>query len=343
MEKAANDIVAATEPRIEHAVASDREELLAFLLEVFRRNNPKHAPFEEIYPDLFLPDDEVMGRHAIIRDEGRIVSCVGAYPITVQVGSCRVESVGIGQVSTALDHLGRGYMTALLRHQLERAKRDGAVVAWLGGRRDRYSHFGFDNAGFAFEHGIDAHSLGKVDVVRDVSHRPATDDGAVTEEMFAIREGNGQTVIEPLDIYRLQLSRVGFTLEVWTAAMDDGHPDAWALFDSSRRRILEWCGSFDGRLAILSAMCKEGSAWRIETRGDERMLSFLREHCHWCGPTVATLAVLDAPGLLKALAPFVPEGFTPVAKEGPALARELFGPGPGSAHLPFYVPPLFHI
>lgn len=335
--------MAETGPRIEHAVAADREELLAFLLAVFRRNNPNHAPFDDIYPDLFLPDDEVMGCHAVVRVEGRIVSCVGVYPMTVQVGQCRVKSVGVGQVATDKDFLGRGFMTALMRHQLARAKDDGAVVAWLGGRRDRYSHFGFDNAGLSFDHCIDAHSLGAVCGRYAVAHCPAADDGAVTEAMFALREGNGQTVLEPMDTYLVQLRRSGFRLEVWTASRNGGDPEAWALFDAAHRRIVEWCGSFDGRVEILSGMCKEGNVSRIETRGDAEMMCFLREHCYWTGPNCATLAVLDARGLLAALAPFVPNSFVPQEKEGPALARELLGPDVGTACLPFHVPPLFHV
>ena len=59
---------------IEHATARDRRELLDFLLGVFRAARPDHPPFEDIYPDLFLEDDEVLGRHAVIREEGRIVA-----------------------------------------------------------------------------------------------------------------------------------------------------------------------------------------------------------------------------------------------------------------------------
>jgi predicted N-acetyltransferase YhbS len=332
-----------TGPRIEHATAADREELLAFLLEVFRRGNPNHAPFDVIYPDLFLPDDEVMGLHAVIRMDGRIVSCVGMYPMTVQVGKCRVKSAGVGQVATDKDFLGRGFMTALMRHQLERARREGAVVAWLGGRRDRYSHFGFDNAGLSFDHCIDAHSIGKPGGLHSVSHRPATDDGAVTEAMFALREGNGQTVLEPLGTYLIQLTRSGFRPEIWTSSRDDENLEAWALFDADHRRVIEWCGTFTGRVEILSTMCRDGTVHRIETSGDAEMLDFLREHCYWAGPNGATIAVLDAKGLMEALAPFVPDGFTPKADDGPALVRELFGPGLGTACLPFHVPPLYHV
>ena len=53
--------------KIEHATARDRSELLSFLLGVFRAARPDHPPFEDIYPDLFLEDDEVLGRHAVIR------------------------------------------------------------------------------------------------------------------------------------------------------------------------------------------------------------------------------------------------------------------------------------
>jgi hypothetical protein len=180
---------------------------------------------------------------------------------------------------------------------------------------------------------------------RTISKEAATEPGAITPEMFALRDRTVQSAIVPLETYRLQMHRSGFAPEIWTATpQGGGEPDAWALFDAGQRRILEWCGSFDGRLEILAEACAGGRVSRVEPpRGDPEMCDFLREHCTWFGPNVAHLAVLDKARLLEALAPFVPAGFAPRAAEGPALVRELFGPGPGSAFLPFFIPSLFHV
>lgn len=335
----------ASAPGIEYAKASDREELLGFLLNAFNRDRPNadHSKFDDLYPDLFLADDSVMGRHAVIREEGRIVACVGAYLMPLRIGSEIVMTAGFGQVSTDAAFLGRGFMSALLKHQLQRVRREGAILAWLGGRRDRYSHFGFDSAGVTVNHLIDTHSLGSVPRRLKVAGCDARQEGAITPEMFKLREGTAQSVLEPFETFKIQLGRKGFALEVWTASQDGKEPEAWALFDSSHRRVIEWCGSFDGRIEILAALCERGAVERTETRGDAEMLAFLREHCLWCTLESSTIAVLDAARLLEAMAPFVPAGFEPKETGGPALARELFGPWPGSPLLPFHIPRLFHV
>ena len=73
---------------IEPAKGADRAELLDFLYAVFTRGNPKHARFETFCDDLFEPTDEAMGRHLVVREGGRIVSCgtpeeVAADPASV--------------------------------------------------------------------------------------------------------------------------------------------------------------------------------------------------------------------------------------------------------------------
>ena len=183
--------------KISFATASDCEQLLDFLPSVFRRDKPDHSRFEDLYPDIFLPTDEAMKHHAVVRDDaGKIVSCIGAYPMTLRVAGCDVPIAGIGQVSTAKEWLGKGCMSALMKAQLERLRSLGVAVVWLGGRHDRYAHFGFETGSLAFDYGMDAHSLGKVGrsrTVRRFSHGPMS-EMAVTPAMFAITtSGLGKT------------------------------------------------------------------------------------------------------------------------------------------------------
>ena len=332
--------------KIERATAKDRSELLTFLLGVFRAARPDHPPFEDIYPDLFLEDDEVLGRHAVIREEGRIVACVGTYLIPVQLGGCRVLTAGVGQVATDPAVRGKGYMSALLNHQLDRCREEGALVAWLGGRRDRYAHFGFDNAGLAYDYWLDAHSMRGIRRVRTVRHAEAAAPGVLTPALFALRERTADTALVPLETFRLQLTRSGFNLEIWSAFADGAEePDAWALVDAKSSRILEWCGSVEGRLEIAHACCAEREGVRrVESPADKEMNGKLHDLCVQRGLCARMLAVLNAPGLLTALAPFVPQGFAlPDGASARDLPRLLFGPGRDTAELPFYIPDLFHV
>lgn len=331
---------------IEQAKARDRGELLAFLLAVFRAARPDHPPFEDIYPDLFLEDDEVLGRHAVVREGGRIIACVGTYLIPAQIGGCRVMTAGVGQVATDPAARGKGCMTALLDHELARCREEGALVAWLGGRRDRYAHFGFDDAGLLYDYWLDAHSTRDVPRSRTVRHIDATAPDAVSPAFFAFRERMADTALVPLETLRLQMTRLGFKFEIWSSLPEGAtEPDAWAIIDAKNNRIEEWCGSAEGRLEIASAYCAEHHAVRrTESPADVEMGRLLHDLSVHTSPSARTLAVLDARGLLKALAPFVPADFALPEDAKPLdLPHLLFGPGRGTAELPFYMPGIFHV
>ena len=334
--------------KIEYAKRQDRQELLDFLLEVFRGNNPNHAKFDDIYPDLFLDDDDVLGRHAVIREDGRIAACVGTYPMLMQVCGKRILTAGVGQVATAKASQGRGYMTLLLAHELDRCRNEGAVLAWLGGRRDRYSHFGFECAGLRFDYALDAHSLRDIKSTMSVTHIDATAPDAITEEMFALRETTVDSIIEPLDTYRLQLCRLGFKFEIWSAKADGAaSPEAWAVVDvnGGANRLEEWCGSFEGRSQIIAALARaNGRVRRLEIPQERELCAFLREHSTYICPLPSMLAVLDKAKLLEAYGNLLPPDFTVPGNADPcALVRALFGPGRETAELPFAIPGIFHV
>ncbi len=332
--------------KIERATTRDRSELLSFLLGVFRAGRPDHPPFEDIYPDLFLEDDEVLGRHAVIREGGRIVSCVGTYLIPVQLGGCRVMTAGLGQVATDPAVRGKGCMTALINHELDRCRDEGALVAWLGGRRDRYAHFGFDDTGLLYDYWLDIHSTRDIPRSRAVSHVDATAPDAITPALFALRERMADTAMVPLETLRLQMTRLGFQFEIWSAFPEGApEPDAWAIIDAKNNRIEEWCGSAEGRLEIAHAYCVEHRAVRrLESPADKEMNRLLHNLSVHVSPSSRTLAVLNARSLLDALAPFVPADFVLPEDAKPLdLPHLLFGPGRGTAELPFYVPGIFHV
>ena len=332
--------------KIERATAKDRSELLSFLLGVFRAGRPDHPPFEDIYPDLFLEDDEVLGRHAIIREDGRIVACVGTYLIPVQLGGCRVMTAGLGQVATAPAVCGKGCMTALINHELDRCRDEGALVAWLGGRRDRYAHFGFDDTGLLYDYWLDAHSTRDIPRARTVRHVEATAPDAITPALFALRERTANSALVPLETFQLQMTRLGFQFEIWSAFPEGAEePDAWAVIDVKNNRIQEWCGSAEGRLEIAHAYCAEKhGVRRLESPADAEMNRLLHNLSVHISPTSRTLAVLNARDLLDALAPFVPPDFVLPENAKPLdLPHLLFGPGRDTADLPFYVPGIFHV
>lgn len=130
--------------KTERAAVEDIPELLDLLLSAFRVGNPTHPGFEYLYPDLFHATEEAAGRHLVVRKQGRLVSCVGTYPMTLRIANCRVRAAGVGQVGTSQDMQGRGYMSALMKASVMRMEHEGVGISWLGGRHDRYARYGWE-------------------------------------------------------------------------------------------------------------------------------------------------------------------------------------------------------
>ena len=338
---------------VSFAKAADCEQLLDFLPSVFRRDNPNHCRFEELFPDIFRPTDEAMGDHAVVRDDaGNIVACIGAYPMTLRVAGCDVPIAGIGQVSTAKEWLGRGCMSALMKAQMERLRSLGVALAWLGGRHDRYAHFGFETGGLSFDYGLDAHSIGKIARTRRVrrfSHGPMAEE-AVTPALFALRERTAAAyVVEPLERYRMRLRRGD--CEVWTATPEGAsEPDAWAVVSPKTRRADLVCGSADGLFEIVAAAMEAFGTYlqlALPLCDSVRELAErARASCSWMGARCESLAVLDRDRLLEAYAPVIRPGTRLPSKElsSAELVRACFGPEPSSfPPLPFAIPNLYHV
>lgn len=85
--------------------------------------------------------------HAVIERDGRIVSHAAAVPQTIVVDGAEIECWGIGGVATHKQYRGNGYMSRLLEFWLERLDAAGVPLVELGGDRQRYATFGWENAG----------------------------------------------------------------------------------------------------------------------------------------------------------------------------------------------------
>ena len=333
---------------IELATARDCEELLDFLYGVFSKNNPAHPRFEKLYPDLFIPTDEAMSKHAILRVDGRIMACVGAYPCTFRTAGYMLKAAAIGQVATEPACQGRGYMGRLMRFQLRRLKKAGIPVVWLGGRHDRYAHFGFEAAGLSFSYALDAHSLRDIPVTRTIARHSDNPGEAVTDSMFELLQRTSPAVaIESADRFRARLARA--ECEVWTATPADGTvPDAWAVISRHWKKIDVVCGSTDGLLEIALAGCKGLEGLSIEIPAANRELGdAFRDHCSRLSAPLSLLLILDREGLEK--------NFRDQGWKGPVLGdrefrrgeleRFCFGPEQapdGGLPYPLTIPWIYH-
>lgn len=338
-----------TNPDIEYARAGDRAELLDFLFAVFRRDRPDHPRFETLFPDIFFADtDEFMERHAILRVDGRIAACVGMYHLTLRIAGCEVPFAGIGQVSTGAEYLGRGFMTALLRAQLQRARDEGATLAWLGGRHDRYSRFGFETVGVVYQFGFDPHAARAIPRTRSVAPVDIAPGAPLPTPLVALRNVACDSIVETPERYARHLLRPA--LEIWTATPATAdQPDAWVVYNREARVLDEVSGNPEGILEIVAVLAERANAevCLSVSPASRPLAEACRRACAHVGSRMNNIAVLDPDRLLAAYRPLLPPD-TPSLPDNLSsgeLARLCFGPERSSfpVQLPFHFPDFFHV
>ncbi len=131
--------------KIERLTAKDYDELLDMLNTVFHK--PEGNTFDIFLPVMWERDDEHMSKHIAIRENGKIAAVVGIYPLPAKVGGEDIVFSTIGNVATLEEFEGKGMMRALMSRGLEEAESLGLDVARLGGARQRYNRYGFEQAG----------------------------------------------------------------------------------------------------------------------------------------------------------------------------------------------------
>ena len=130
--------------------AADYDELLTLFNTVFGRNKPNGMDFERELPKMCVRDDEHMGKHFGVRENGRLVAALGVYPLPAKIGGVPVLFSTVGNVATHWDYEGRGCMRALMTHAMRELSDLGADASRLGGLRQRYSRWGYELCGAAY-------------------------------------------------------------------------------------------------------------------------------------------------------------------------------------------------
>lgn len=135
----------------------DYEEWLQVLNAVFSRKNNRPMDFQKELPKMCVPDDRHMGKHLAVKEDGKIVSVVGIYPIPVAVGGEELLFSTVGNVATLPEYEGRGYMQLLLEKAMEELENIGADASRLGGVRQRYNRFGYESCGTEYLFAVNTH------------------------------------------------------------------------------------------------------------------------------------------------------------------------------------------
>ena len=132
---------------IERLTAKDYDEWLYVLNTTFTNHNKRDMNFEVELPKMCIKDDYHLGMHFAAKENGKICSLLGVYPIKTQIGSETLMFSTVGNVATLPQHEGKGYMKALMVYAMEELDKIGADASRLGGARQRYNRFGYESCG----------------------------------------------------------------------------------------------------------------------------------------------------------------------------------------------------
>ncbi len=132
---------------IERLTAKDYDEWLNVLNTVFAKHNNRDVNFEASLPKMCVRDDYHMNMHFAVKENGKICSLLGVYPIKTQIGDKELMFSTVGNVATLPEHEGKGYMRILMGYAMDELTRIGADASRLGGARQRYNRYGYEYCG----------------------------------------------------------------------------------------------------------------------------------------------------------------------------------------------------
>lgn len=111
--------------------------------------NGRDSSFPKLLPKLFGEGSDSARHTHFVKDasSGKLLACVGNFPIDFNICGEKVKAFGIGNVAVHPRHRGKGYMKAAMAAAFDEMRKENADMALLSGRRHRYNYFGFEKCG----------------------------------------------------------------------------------------------------------------------------------------------------------------------------------------------------
>ncbi|WP_436925627.1 GNAT family N-acetyltransferase [Halosimplex amylolyticum] len=251
----------------------------------------------------FAYDPDRSDRHAVIVEDGRIVSHVAAIPQTLSIGPGTIECWGIGGVATDRRYRGNGYMSRLLAFWFDRMDDEGVALSDLSGNRQRYAHFGYELVGNEYRYTFSERSFAGEPTASDAV---AVYDGASAqgETLRDIHEAEPYRVVRDREASRTVFGQRGLETLLWDG---DDDPAYLCLTRASRSRTIEeFGGSAAGLEALLSHVLALYDLNDLTARAPPwHPLEpvFARHSRFWTARPHRKFRICDLPALLTAFAP----------------------------------------
>lgn len=131
--------------------AQDYDALLSLWNEVFTRQNKRIMNFELELPATCHNNDLHMNRHFGVFEDGKLCAALGIYPLKTNICGQELLFSTVGNVATRVECEGKGYMKALMAKAMQELNRIGADASRLGGLRQRYNRYGYEDCGSVYK------------------------------------------------------------------------------------------------------------------------------------------------------------------------------------------------
>jgi predicted acetyltransferase len=187
------------------------------------------------WPHCYLKNK--LENNAIVKKNNRVVSHVASIPQELKVGSERMKIAGISGVATYPEYRGQGLMGMLLKYCIDKMENDGTSFSYLGGDRQRYGHFGWENGGREWVFDINGRSLGLKN--RKIKSKIKKYRGAPADlnTIIKLYEREPFRIERSKELHRIIMRRKGW--EVYLSKDDEGN-SAYAVLTCGGKKRSVW-------------------------------------------------------------------------------------------------------
>ncbi len=186
------------------AVPQEEADILDFINMVFSQAHRPHD-FARLLPKVYARKG-FSRYHYVAVEEGRIRGTVAVLPLELQLEQgCALKVGYIGSVSTHPRDRGAGHMKALMHLAMREAELQGYDLLSLGGRRQRYGYFGFENGGMSLAFSLNRdnirHAMAEVDESQVQFRRIVSEEDTALAEMHRLSSHQPMTCVRRRDLY----------------------------------------------------------------------------------------------------------------------------------------------
>lgn len=256
--------------------------------------------FRKHQPDLYGDEPGLFESGLVIADGDELLCHVGTFPMELVAGPVRIPCGGIGNVATAPEARGQGYMSQLLERSIQRMAEWGWPVSVLWGDTQRYGHFGYARAGLELRLELNRRTM------RDVAPAPVEEvdlsDPEVAGRIEALYKQLPVRTDRPRFPYRLRRPNIrGFL----------GH-DGYAIVrgvGGGNPQIIE-LASPTGRepglvLGVMDVTFGSSATVTVEAEPSERLARLQRVAHMWSVEPQGMFRIIDWPKFMEAAAPLL--------------------------------------